>query len=526
MSENIKKIILARVMHEYNYKNNTRIPVHIMNLICEFNPSFARGKKRDFLSYFSKQQGARFTTKIGRFLGTKLELNKDFKSSDIQSMTTKISEEMFKSFTIEIVKGSQITVAYKISFGHSSCMTNEYCKYTKLYESNSDRISMIKVHKNQEQARCILWTLDSGGKYADRIYCNSSDARIALENCISLNKWPYFRSAEESENKLKVSNLVYKDGEVPYMDTFMYGVLKCVNGVDLLDLSNKYVKIRKDGTNTSLQNTNGRIYNDDNDEGDIECDYCNEFFAHNNIENIPGYGYVCEDCYGEFFSECKRCGNTIHIGDIQEIILSFFPSDIPLRNNFIVKAEANAKELLKIEKIEIDEKIQEYIIAIKLNLNRTDESKKDFIKEKILRPILHRLCVMNLSVILHSYLPTIITQNICESCINRLLVTGHICHCDCCGKYVAKEFTANLDTGTECFHCLHENYPGFYKEETPEDIKQGLDIRLPLETPTEVVPKSTLASFLEAPPRITYGTPHAPNNYVIWDEDFMGHILD
>lgn len=150
-----------------------------------------------------------------------------------------------KEFTLEVVKGQEIVDLYhqsryqdlnRGSLG-SSCMKYDRCvEYLKIYRDN-DNISMLvmKDKNGMVIGRSILWDLDNGDKFMDRIYTSCDE-----EYMYFFKKWAkdngYFyktlqgwqntiqitKEGKEIEMLLEVTFKNIKYDRYPYMDTFKW----------------------------------------------------------------------------------------------------------------------------------------------------------------------------------------------------------------------------------------------------------------------------------------------------------------
>jgi hypothetical protein len=194
----------------------------------------------------------------------------------------------------------------------SSCMINADQSWLKIYTDNPDNVSMVilRAQENTDTiiGRAILWTIDSGEKFMDRIYfVNDSDLNLFREYAMK-NGWFYKRSntyenssyAVNSEGEVVELDLkvTLRDGydSFPYMDTLKYyNVYKHYLTCD--DSEYDYgVSVYE------LTNTNGT-------HADYSCDTCNgdEYV---NCPNCDGGSINCEDCNGSGNVSCSTCDGT------------------------------------------------------------------------------------------------------------------------------------------------------------------------------------------------------------------------
>jgi len=284
----------------------------------ELNPSYSIGRKKGFISFSRKTKNKdgkfvekRYRLTTARFLTRQLNLSKLFNthitSSEIKKISDRIDRDLFKAPSFNIINGSEISCMYEDAFGNESCMTNHHYEYTLLYEMNPDKVEMICAENGTNQARCILWTLDCGHKYADRIYDNASSINRDLRDFIE-KKGFYSFNKRNSLDRMFVSNLTFEQGCVPYMDTFIYGKVDIKK--NLLNLSSDCIS----GYDITLDRTNGVI-----DIPDYEqCNYCGEIYDTRYLRHIDGRFY-CDRCTSELFTACDYCGNWVKKDDAVEV---------------------------------------------------------------------------------------------------------------------------------------------------------------------------------------------------------------
>ncbi|MFW5879317.1 MAG: hypothetical protein ACOCUV_00685 [bacterium] len=279
--------------------------------------------------------------KIPRFLNKKLKINSDEEIIKTISEDIKLSLWDIK-YDVKYLTGYDVTMAYQNAVGNHSCMTGEDSEYTRLYEMNPDKVGLLVAKYNKNSARCLLWKMDNGKFYADKIYANHRTAKDKLlEYCKNKDCECYNLSDKPSDI---VSGLVYVNGHVPYMDTFAYAEIvdESINDSEgEINLSWK----RLPGFSIFLDRTDGLIgdiYSCENcgwssiceedviyhdgciwceacfDEHFMRCYSCDEIFSIDDLVfcELEGTNY-CEYCYFEEFTRCERCDNETYIEDLQ-----------------------------------------------------------------------------------------------------------------------------------------------------------------------------------------------------------------
>lgn len=318
--DNMPDSLILRDMPCNNYKQNTSTSDFIKNAIQEedvktkgyncwlsklhtvfdklqqLNPTKPDDNTVGFIA-FDVPDKPRVKLKTARFLTRKLNLNNGFlPDSAISSIANKINNKLFPDIRTELISGEQITEAYRKAVGSSSCMTNDYCDYTKLYEMNPDKIQMLVMYYMNDTARAILYKLDNGKYYLDRIYASCDALKIKMSNYADKQNWykreTIYKLTTEQKEALTVSDLHYEDGHVPYMDTFGGSIYK-----SKLTLSyNDY--------DLNLDNTDGYI------ESGYVCECCSEYISEDDAISVGGDTY-CEHCVTESFTYCECCGEYI-----------------------------------------------------------------------------------------------------------------------------------------------------------------------------------------------------------------------
>ncbi len=228
------------------------------------------------------------STKIGRLArALLLSANKQFTTSDIEEFTNlykstvDVMNDEFIKF--ELVSGKNIAHWYyynnyesdKSSLG-SSCMANVNSEYFDIYVYNKNVQLLIlysksngsivdnKYKSNKIRGRAIVWTLDDGSIFMDRIYThNDSDIEL-FKKYAENNGWfyklhqdmdayCYITNGKESSKKVMVVNLENTIFDYyPYLDTMCF-----------LSDTNKIISNRTKNTEYELKSTDGDRYETD-----------------------------------------------------------------------------------------------------------------------------------------------------------------------------------------------------------------------------------------------------------------------
>lgn len=173
----------------------------------------------------------RATFKVGKFAKSVLKvLNINHTEQEIEVFTNRykaawdIFNQAFAKF--DVVKGDQIAFWYKSQNYESqqgqlgnSCMKEKGPEYFKIYSENPEvcqmvilydnngRISDGKYVSNKIRGRAIVWTLNDGTIFVDRIYTNN-DSDIELFKQFAQSKGWFYKTYQDSS-----SNLMMTDGK-------------------------------------------------------------------------------------------------------------------------------------------------------------------------------------------------------------------------------------------------------------------------------------------------------------------------
>lgn len=149
-----------------------------------------------------------------------------------KAATKKIFDKAFDT-RIEMVKGAEIRKwyhqpNYKSGKGsiHGSCMRYDACQaWFELYEKNPEVCSLLIYRDSPDKVamRALLWKLDNGNFYLDRIYAADEPDKTIFINYAKRNGWIAYdthKGSLPSDLKLKLNNIEYN--KFPYMDTFQW----------------------------------------------------------------------------------------------------------------------------------------------------------------------------------------------------------------------------------------------------------------------------------------------------------------
>ena len=177
----------------------------------------------------------------------------------------------------------------------SSCMAGADESWLEIYTANPNQVSLV-IFKSQDDdskivGRSLLWTLNDGKKFMDRIYTiNDSDVNLFREFAKE-NGWyeKYHNSSSD------IGRCIAPDGTIVDLDLTVNLDQKNYRHYPYLDT----LKYYKEGTGIlSNENRGGAITLEDTGGGyDVgDCETCG------------GRGTVeCDDCYGRGSHDCNNC---------------------------------------------------------------------------------------------------------------------------------------------------------------------------------------------------------------------------
>jgi hypothetical protein len=170
-------------------------------------------------------------TKVGRVLK---KLNPDLKDKDIEEFGNKFraeAESVLAEPKIEVMTGKDISYwydgdRYKKGGGtlNSSCMKHEDVSF---YTKFPEQIALATIIKDDKlYARALVWRLDDGRVYMDRVYSVNAMDGIQLEKYAKKHNMVSFKNlAKAGDMKITLkggAKYAYNSKfDLPYFDTFM-----------------------------------------------------------------------------------------------------------------------------------------------------------------------------------------------------------------------------------------------------------------------------------------------------------------
>lgn len=270
--------------------------------------------------------------RIGRGIRALLSsLGKKFTDEEIEKFVNQWKSEFdwinnaFRNF--ELVSGDMIAFWYrnrnyeKGSMGTGtlgqSCMAAKPDYFFEIYTQNTEVCSLL-ILKSEEVpnticARALVWKLDSGDFFMDRVYFYRDSDRVLFHKYAQTKGW-WYKAYNDSSAQARV---IKPNGEsaYPYMQVTIEKIDCYYPYVDTL----KYLTIYKDsmklsndedGADYLLESTGGDRLSIECSEcggdGEIECPECN------------GSGDIsrdCNNCDGEGQVDCDECDGKGEIRD-------------------------------------------------------------------------------------------------------------------------------------------------------------------------------------------------------------------
>ena len=189
-------------------------------------------------------------------------------------------------------------------------MTNDNCNLVGLYVDNPDRYKMLVIRRGNLALRAMVVKLDCGDWFVDRQYYNDESLKQDAKHFASEKNWFYldyasgeihdrtvlFPGIVESKEMFIVSDLQYTDGEVPWQDTFVCGVVNALGRLDISISNAEHV--------LDLQIQSGYL-------GSASCSCCGDSVYTDEIRyNDFGVEY-CGTCYDVTYQYCEKCDSEV-----------------------------------------------------------------------------------------------------------------------------------------------------------------------------------------------------------------------
>jgi hypothetical protein len=228
--------------------------------------------------------------KVGKLLNYLGIGTKDFKGYEIEELISYLKKGTLEDF--RVVEGNDILWAYhcdNYDEGETmgSCMRYEAAqKYLEIYTQNPNEVKclvLINPANKKVRGRALLWYMDNGNVYMDRIYTTNKQYNSLFNLYMEENSISYSASSTVT---------LENGGEYdyyPYMDTFEYynveeGVLSSDRDSDSIKLQDQHGGYEEGGVYVDFGRYAGQ-YLDEDDVYFIEYKYNGKWFS----------GYVHQD---------------------------------------------------------------------------------------------------------------------------------------------------------------------------------------------------------------------------------------
>jgi hypothetical protein len=323
-SEDSNQMLDIYTLIDITEKNDT-ISLIQVNRITRDNPDLEETlpynirNKKSGSEFWNK---ARTEIKIGRWV-TRIftEVHKtDLPASKIEEFVN-----LYKSIidgsdvdNFELVEGEDIRKWYleknyesrKGELGNS-CMRHMSCQpYLDIYVKNPDVCKLLILRSKSDPdkiiGRALIWKLENGKYYMDRIYTINNSDQILYENWVNSKKMARYADYDNDIMSIQLGDFEYKT--YPYMDTFsVYSRVekKLSNNEDLWPDSG-YIKIQETDGGFISDEVVWSEYLKENIPAD-EAQWC---------DDIEDYIYLDDAIYLEYKS--------IHVANTQNVLYSYY----------------------------------------------------------------------------------------------------------------------------------------------------------------------------------------------------------
>jgi len=301
----IEEEILSLPVHFSDKEKQKEFFQGINSLLTKLSPKYSI--KENCISFRVNDSDKRVRLKTARFLTRKLNMQKILTDHQIKILADKIDLWLNPdNYTIKLYSGPEITENYRNAIGGKSCMTGSIADYTRLYEMNPNRISQAVIKFDKDSARAIVWKLDNGTFYMDRVYSNNRILKEILYRYAEKQTWKKYST--DQNTLLYVSGLDYINGYIPYMDTFMYGSITKDNKLCLCS-------VLKDSFIYELLQTDGYLQEI---KDNLICYRCgDEIISENDPYEIVDGDVICENCLEKYYQCCDECSALCDISQMR-----------------------------------------------------------------------------------------------------------------------------------------------------------------------------------------------------------------
>jgi hypothetical protein len=170
-------------------------------------------------------------TRVGRILR---KLNPKLNDQEIEEYVANFRayvETLFTVPDIQVVTGKDISYWYHEKHYqkgggslNNSCMRGEFAQtQVKFYDKFPDKVALAVYIKNDRLwGRALIWRLDDGRVYMDRIYSVKAEASVQLENYAKKFNMITRRDTQQGKGKMVVTLKTKDNAYRPYFDTFIH----------------------------------------------------------------------------------------------------------------------------------------------------------------------------------------------------------------------------------------------------------------------------------------------------------------
>lgn len=233
----------------------------------------------------------RTRTTIGRYLSRRLKIQIDRRITEAIELIARDGGYVETAFRIETDVPKVYRKTDKGTYQGHSCMSDNPNECLDFYVNNKIPCLVFGDY----DGRALLWTLDNGKKFLDRIYPDNGQIKAHYkqychDHGIMMRRHNALPSGRETDGPLTVS--VNCGCPMPYMDTFGWAN-------DDLD---SLCSMPRGGHDIELHNTDG---SEPEGEDAAYCERCEERCDEEDLHRVDDQ-YVCRDCL-ENAHYCESC---------------------------------------------------------------------------------------------------------------------------------------------------------------------------------------------------------------------------
>lgn len=260
---------LSKKLKDFLNSNDIKDDANVSKV--DYNP------EDDKLITIYDEKGKERKFKIGKLLSY-LGFNSAVKQYEIENFITNIKKVDIEK--LKEVRGEDILHSYNCNnyadgrYGdlQSSCMRYEHKqKFLKIYTSNPNQVSCLTRYNDngQIEGRALIWNLDGGSRFMDRIYSNNNDI-----------KSEFIKYAEENNISRTRAGNVHLDHSYydyyPYMDTLIYYVPEEGMLTDTKPEEYEYYELTSTDGNY-IEGEGARVYSNRNGEEILESEAVQDY---------------------------------------------------------------------------------------------------------------------------------------------------------------------------------------------------------------------------------------------------------